>query len=207
MAHQSFALTELQSLLGPDSTEDALWHDLRRFEQTALPIITTLWQLDTVQDGTYWQLLHLHDAASQAQHTERLSETTRQVLSTLGTDAASRCAAAFFLNPQLWQPAYAPLGPYYYAHSRSNVQGQLLHQVAEACLQSHTPPDWIARLARRMVTLCRSPGVMTQSNLASCIGYLLAADHGPIAELLDALTLGDWRTAWEAASWRRSSCQ
>ena len=66
MAHQSFALTELQLLLGPDATKDSLWHDLRRFEQTALPIITTRWQLDAVQDGAYWQLLHLHDAASQA---------------------------------------------------------------------------------------------------------------------------------------------
>ena len=197
MADLAHALTELQGLLGPDATDDTLWHDLRRFEQTALPIITTRWQLDAVEDGSYWQLLHLHDAASQAQHTERLTETVRQLLAKLGADAASRCAAAFFLHPQLWQPAYAPLGPLYYAHSRGHVQAQLLHQVAEACLRCRTPTDWIARLARRILALCLTLGVMTQPDLASCVGYLLAANHGPTAELLEMLTLGDWPAAWQ----------
>jgi len=190
------ALTELQGLLGPDATDDVLWHDLRRFEQAALPIVTARWQLDAVEDGAYWQVLRLHDAASQAQHTERLNETVHQLLARLGPDAASRCAAALFLHPQLWQPAYVPLGPYYYAHSRGHVQAQLLLQVAEGCLRSHTPPDWTLRLARRILTLCLTPGTMTQPDLATCVGYLLAADHGPTAELLDALTLGDWPTAW-----------
>jgi len=104
------ALTELQGLLGPDATDDVLWHDLRRFEQAALPIVTARWQLDAVEDGAYWQVLRLHDAASQAQHTERLNETVHQLLARLGPDAASRCAAALFLHPQLWQPAYVPLG-------------------------------------------------------------------------------------------------
>jgi hypothetical protein len=190
------ALTELQGLLGPDATEDVLWHDLRRFEQAALPIITTRWQLDAVEDGSYWQLLHLHDAAAQAQHTARLTETVRQLLVKLGPESASRCAAALFLHPQLWQPAYIPLGPYYYAHSRGHVQAQLLLQVAEGCLRSHTPPDWTLRLARRILALCLTPGAMTQPDLAMCVGYLLSADHGPTAELLDALSLGDWPAAW-----------
>jgi hypothetical protein len=190
------ALTELQGLLGTDATDDVLWHDLRRFEQAALPIITARWQLDAVEDGAYWQLLHLHDAAAQAQHTARLTETVHQLLIKLSPDAASRCAAALFLHPQLWQPTYVPLGPYYYAHSRGHVQAQLLLQAAEGCLRSHTPPDWILRLARRILTLCLTPGAMAQPDLATCVGYLLAADHGPTAELLDALSLGDWPTAW-----------
>ena len=73
MVDHAHALTELQGLLGPDATDDVLWHNLRRFEQTALPLITTRWQLDTVLDRAYWQLLHVHDAASQAQHAERLA--------------------------------------------------------------------------------------------------------------------------------------
>jgi hypothetical protein len=197
MAEHMHALTELQGLLGPDATDDVLWYNLRRFEQTALPIITTRWQLDAVEEGSYWQLLHLHDADSQAQHTERLTETVDQLLATLGADAASHCAAAFFLHPQLWQPAYVPLGPYYNAHSQGHVEVQLLHQVAEACLRSHTPPDWTLRLARRILVLCLTPGMITQPDLACCVGYLLGADHGPTADLLDALTLGDWPTAWD----------
>jgi len=197
MTDHAHALIELQGLLGPDATEDIVWRNLRRFERTALPIITTRWQLNAVEDGSYWQLVHLHDAASQAQHTERLTETVRQLLAALGRNTASQCAAALFLHPQLWQPAYAPLGPYYYGHSRGHVEVQLLHQVAEACLRSHTPPDWIARLARRILALCLTPGVMTQPDLAACVGYLLAADHGPVAELLDTLTLGDWAAAWD----------
>jgi len=197
MAKQTHALAELQGLLGPDATDDVLWHNLRRFEQTALPIITARWQLDTIEDRAYWQLLHVHDPVSQAQHTERLTETVRQLQAVLGRDTASDCAAALFLHPQLWQPSYVSLDQYYYPRSRGHVEVQLLHQVAEACLRSHTPPDWTSRLARRMLALCHTPGVMTQPDLASCVGYLLAADHGPTAELLDGLTLGEWTVAWD----------
>jgi hypothetical protein len=190
------ALTELQGLLGPDATDDSLWRDLRRFEQAALPMITACWQLDAVQDEAYWHMLHVHDAPSQAQHAAHLAATVHQLVTTLGSELASRCAAALFLHPQLWQPAYVPLGPSYYARSRGHVQAQLLLQVAEGCLRSHTPPDWIARLARRILTLCLTPGTMAQPNLATCVGYLLAADHGRTTGLLDALALGDWLTAW-----------
>src|SRR5262249_19590953 len=96
---------------------------------------------------------------------------------------------------ELWQPAYVPLGQDYYPHARGHVQVQLLHQIAETCLRSHTPPDWISRLARRMLALCLTPGALTQPDLSTCVGYLLAADHGPTAELIDALTLGDWTPA------------
>jgi hypothetical protein len=196
MAANAHALTELRGLLGPDATDDVLWHDLRRFERAALPIITTRWQLDAVEDVAFWQLLHLHDAAAQAQHSARLTEIVRQLVAIFGREEASQSAAALFLHPQLWQPAYVPLGPYYYAHSRGHVQVQLLQQVAEECLRSHTPPDWILCLARRILALCLTPGVMTQPDLAACVGYLLAVDHGLVAELLDGLTIGDWPAAW-----------
>jgi hypothetical protein len=120
-----------------------------------------------------------------------------QLLIKLGPDAASRCAAALFLHPQLWQPAYISRGPYYYAHSRGHVQAQLLQAGRRGPSAQLLAADWILRLSRRVLALRLTPGAMTQPNLATCVGYLLAADHGLTAELLDALSLGDWSAAWD----------
>jgi hypothetical protein len=48
-----------------------------------------------------------------------------------------------------------------------------------------------------MVAVCLTPGAMSQPDLASCVGYLLADDQGLTTDLLDALTLGNWPTAWK----------
>src|SRR5262245_27988410 len=98
MSRQSLALNQIQLLLGHYATDDTLWRDLRLFETTALPMITTVWELDQVEDGMRWHILHPRDEAARALHAQRIAEIVDQIAATLGT-AASACAAALFFNP------------------------------------------------------------------------------------------------------------
>src|SRR4029079_13620122 len=105
MSTQPLALSQIRSLLGPAATDDQIWADLRLFESTALPIVTTLWDLDRLEQQDIWQILYHHNHSAHGLHAERLEVAARGVQAVLGSAAASRCAAAFFLHPQLWQPA------------------------------------------------------------------------------------------------------
>src|SRR5262249_1247904 len=62
------------------------------------------------------------------------------------------------------------------------------------------PPDWIARVCQRMLTLCTAANSADHPDLATCAGYLLARDDAETAPLLDALTSGAWDIAWRTLS-------
>src|SRR5262245_34958837 len=143
MSSQSLALAQLQSLLGTNATDDALWRDLRQFEGAALPAIDALWELDRITDGSYWHIVHPRDEATKPLYAQRVDEAVRQIHASLGDHQAGRCAAAFFLSPQLWQPAYTERYHATYYH-RGSVQSRLLEQVAQACLKQRAPADWVA---------------------------------------------------------------
>lgn len=197
MQHISTAHHELQALLGTAATDDSFWHDLRRFEQTALPIIDLLWSLDTTEVANPWQILHPSDDVGVERNRQRTETAVTQLFDELGANT-SRCAAAFYLGPQLWQPAYGGLRHMYNYSHRGSILSQLLGRVAAACLKRAAPPDWPQRLGRWMRTLCLASGVEHAPDLAACVSYLLAHDVGVVAELLDALSVGEWDGVWRA---------
>src|SRR6185295_4161551 len=151
-----------------------LWYDLRLFESTALPIVDTTWDLQNLEQAPAWQIIHPHGEAARAQSAARCAAAALAIQSALGSTTTSRCAAAFLLHPQLWQPAYTH-GRHYYDHGY--VQSALLGRVAAACLEQQLPTDWAAWLCKRIMSLCGAANVGGGADLDICVQYLLACDE------------------------------
>src|SRR5581483_3941603 len=198
MQSKTSAHAELQALLGTAATDDAHWRDLRDFEAAALPAIVAEWQLGQADQLPHWRILHPYGEAEQALQQQRTAAAVERVSRKLGP-RASRCAAAFYLSPQLWQPAYIT-HPWqmYISNYAGQIRSQLLAHVAGACLARAVPANWNQRLAQRMLTLCLTPGANTAPDLAACVSHLLQSEGQESTLLLDALTLGDWPAAWRA---------
>lgn len=196
----SLAHDGIESLLGMGVINDDLWHDLSRFETTALPFVTANWHLATINfaaaryDHFLYRCYNQHDDEVQTEHLHRIAATLAALEQTLGTATLRRCAAAFYLHPQLWLPHYRG----YHLDQLQGCQAYLLAEVAGSYLCQHTPPDWVARLCQRIATLALSvPQINDGMNSASCVGHLLARNDPTTAPLLTALTIGDWQTAWD----------
>jgi hypothetical protein len=187
------AIGHLQVLLGTAATDDALWQDLRRFEAAAAAAIAATWDLDEASHG-YWRITNPSGAEAKARHQERITSCVNQLRAQL-VGAASRGAAALYLNPQLWKPAYERSYAY---NSPQRVTMHLLDAVAEATLRVSPPADWTERLARRMVALCQAHSVGGDPGLDTCVGWLLDRDERQTRPFFSALTLGDLPAAWRA---------
>ncbi len=196
MHTSSIALNQLQSLLGISATDDTLWRELRQFETAALPLIGQLWDLDAVQNGAYWRIIHPSEEAARQRHKQRIAQAIKQIRAALGAATAERGAAAIYLHPQLWQAAYTRSRSYY--SSRGHAEMQLLDQIAHASVTAHPPADWAQRLARRIVALCNAHNIGDGPDLALCVGFLVGCSPTIAGPTLDALTAGDWRGAWRA---------
>lgn len=207
----SLASTNLEVLLGIGATDETCWHDLRCFEATALPLVMKQWALDKTNAETmqqrYFNLYGARDPETQELHRQCVQAVVQQITDALGQIAASRCAATFWLHPQFWRSSYER-DPYhwhylpYQEHDRNleylrRAQSQLLTEVAQVCLEFQPPPDWIARLCQRIITVCQSVRAHHTPDFGECVRYLVAAETAETSPLLDALTMGSYQEAWQ----------
>jgi len=199
MDDRSLALHQLQALLGADINDDALWRDIRRFEMAALPVINTVWGLADLNYQDMWSIQHAHNEAARTLRQQRLAEALCALEATPADDTLERCAAAFLLHPQLWQPFYSHESTNQHNY-RASVQARLLPELAAVYIGRHTPTDWSARIGHRILMLCAAARLVGTPNLADCVGYLLAHNEPASAPLLDALTAGAWEAAWRSAA-------
>jgi Domain of unknown function (DUF4132)/Family of unknown function (DUF5724) len=188
------ALFELKAMLGAAAADAALWRDIRRFEAAALPAINAAWNLAELDYREMWTVIHPGDEAGRALYRQRCDEVRRAIRASLGDEIMSRCAAAFLLHPQLWQPAYGRERVYPHGYQAS-VQAQVLRELAADHLRQKPPHDWVARVSQRLMTLCTAMDTGGPPDLGDCVGFLLAEGESAAA-LLDALTAGDWEAAW-----------
>lgn len=188
------AIGHLQALLGSSATDDGLWQDLRRFETAAAAAIAATWDLEEIGRQGWWRVANPSGAEAKALQQERLTRCVNQLRAELN-GAASRGAAALYLNPQLWQPAYERGFAY---NSPERITQQLLDAVAEATLRVFPPADWTERLARRMVALCHAQAVGGEPTLDTCVGWLIDRDERQTGPFFTALILGEWPAAWRA---------
>ncbi|HEU4324562.1 MAG TPA: DUF4132 domain-containing protein [Roseiflexaceae bacterium] len=195
MSDGTIALAELTRLLGPDATDDALWQDLRRFEQAALPLIIRLWELESDRHLPHRRGIHDHTAEGRALNEARTEQAITELEAALGP-ALGRCAAAFWLNQQLWRPGYEQIPDRGGFLFRLPTQTSLLDRVAAACARRDPPLDWIARLARHMLALCTATATRSTPDMGVCITLLLQHDQSA-STLLEALAQGQWPDMWD----------
>jgi hypothetical protein len=189
------ALFELRALLGDAAVDEAIWRDIRRFEAAALPAINAAWNLAEIGYQDMWTVLHHWDEAGRARHRQRRAEALGMMRAQLDDTTMARCAATFFLHPQLWQPAYNRQQRYPHGH-KAHFQSQVLHELAADLLSQKLPRDWVARVSRRLLALCTAIDVGGAPDFATCIGYLLGQGASQAAPLFEGLIAGDWPAVW-----------
>ncbi len=207
MAPQALAKTEVEARLGADALDDGVWQDLRLFDETASKLVYAAWDLSGQSGNQLYQVFHPQSEADRRAHDQCCDLVVGQLQARLGHAAACRAAAVFLLHPQFWpQPSHIlGYGDSYY---RRQALCNILQSVAERLLSRQQPPDWLARVGRRLHDLCSvgilpaHSGAAGPADFRSCIAYLLALDEAAVDQrvraLLDALTDGSWHKAWRA---------
>jgi hypothetical protein len=192
MQEQTIALNQIQSLLGYDAFDDAVWQQLVGFKQVAREHIGRIWALHELNNEYNWAFLHTCRDRNNPENQARLEQAYQALRIALG-DQVSSHAASFMLRSQ-W------LGKSSTTHWNDDFSDQveqtLLQVVCAYVLEHEQPSDWVRRLAQRIVLCLDSLMESGYPSASWCLEQLMDCQDQQVDVLFDAMSMCDFARAW-----------